>query len=205
METHGIMFCNACRNMLYLKTECTDTEKKLIHYCKNCNETYNNVKESVCVFDIEYQNDANSHQYMRNDLLLYDPTLPRLNSMDCINPSCVSNQHCKYSITCVTKNESSNVLTDKINENVKQLPNYNLSVKEFQNKMIITVNDVPETVNDEAQHEIFQSINDYLVSENYKCLPIKKNKKDILFIKYDEINLKYLYKCCNCFTCWKNK
>ena len=34
---------------------------------------------------------------------------------------------------------------------------------------------------------------------------VVKNEKDILFIKYDSINMRYLYKCCICSTHWKNK
>ena len=31
------------------------------------------------------------------------------------------------------------------------------------------------------------------------------NEKDILFVKYDSVNMRYLYKCCVCSTYWKNK
>ena len=34
---------------------------------------------------------------------------------------------------------------------------------------------------------------------------IVKNEKDILFVKYDAVNMRYLYKCCVCATHWKNK
>ena len=34
---------------------------------------------------------------------------------------------------------------------------------------------------------------------------VVKNESDILFIKYDSANMRYLYKCCVCATHWKNK
>ena len=34
---------------------------------------------------------------------------------------------------------------------------------------------------------------------------IKENSNEILFIKHDTINMKFLYKCCVCSTSWKNK
>ena len=34
---------------------------------------------------------------------------------------------------------------------------------------------------------------------------VVKNEKDILFVKYDSVNMRYLYKCCVCATYWKNK
>ena len=34
---------------------------------------------------------------------------------------------------------------------------------------------------------------------------VVKNSNDVLFVKYDTINMKYLYKCCVCSTSWKNK
>ena len=37
------------------------------------------------------------------------------------------------------------------------------------------------------------------------CSNIKTYKNDVIFIKYDANNLKYLYMCTNCLTSWKNK
>ena len=37
------------------------------------------------------------------------------------------------------------------------------------------------------------------------CSNIKTFENDIIFIKYDATNMKYLYLCTNCFTSWKNK
>ena len=45
-----------------------------------------------------------------------------------------------------------------------------------------------------------QNANQFVNVEN-----VVKNESDILFIKYDSANMRYLYKCCVCATHWKNK
>ena len=46
-------------------------------------------------------------------------------------------------------------LTDKLNENVKELSGYDAHVQPFQNKLIITVKNVPKTVDEEQQIKMF--------------------------------------------------
>jgi hypothetical protein len=36
-----------------------------------------------------------------------------------------------------------------------------------------------------------------------KVIPYEKPKKEVIYIKYDNINMKYLYICANCGTSWK--
>ena len=42
---------------------------------------------------------------------------------------------------------------------------------------------------------------------NEKCITNNKdsidNKKEVIFIRYDDINMKYIYLCCNCDFSWK--
>lgn len=38
---------------------------------------------------------------------------------------------------------------------------------------------------------------------NIKCNKCNPKENDVIYIKYDFINMKYLYFCCNCDTFWK--
>lgn len=37
------------------------------------------------------------------------------------------------------------------------------------------------------------------------CNKNKEQKKEVIYIKYDDTNLKFLYLCCHCKTIWKNE
>ena len=52
----------------------------------------------------------------------------------------------------------------------------------------------------EGSDKIMKNANQFVNVEN-----VVKNESDILFIKYDSANMRYLYKCCVCATHWKNK
>ena len=43
---------------------------------------------------------------------------------------------------------------------------------------------------------------DFVYSGNIKVSPLKELQKEVLFVKYDPENMKYLYMCVNCGTSW---
>jgi len=78
-------FCDTCHNMLYISVE----EDNLKHYCKNCNfsTTDNYATRAECIVETNHDvcESGNYKQYM-SKYIKYDPTLPRVNNIDC--PSC---------------------------------------------------------------------------------------------------------------------
>jgi len=123
-------FCPKCGNMYYLKLLNKD-EDKLIYYCRNCgNEdtslatNMNNlyISKTKIKKEMNYKNVINKYTKL-------DPTLPRINNIDCPNKECVSNNN--------SEGESKN-----------------------------------------------------------------NTSKDILYIRYDDKNMKYIYLCSHCDTVW---
>jgi hypothetical protein len=53
--------------------------------------------------------------------------------------------------------------------------------------------------------ELFQIKYDNFETNGYKLKIVKyeKPRKEVIYIKYDSINMKYLYICANCGTSWK--
>ena len=84
-------FCNSCDNMLYIRLLNEDSNK-LIYYCRNCGETYDEInEENICVVDSNINNKATSYLQDINEYTKLDPTLPRTQNIKCPNQSCISN------------------------------------------------------------------------------------------------------------------
>lgn len=83
-------FCDFCNNMLYVNI---NEAKDLLYYCKSCGKQEIQPKEqgSICVIDDNQINDTMKYSQYINKYLKYDPTLPRVDDMDCPNPTCNRN------------------------------------------------------------------------------------------------------------------
>lgn len=232
MESHGILFCKECKNCLRPKNKITKSGKsKLTYYCSKCNYYYDNKsKNKMVIYNISYKSDSIS-KYTENDYLKYDPTIPHLKSMACINPNCASNLNCKYSISFQYFKDTKDVrdynfedeLTLQLNNDLEKFRTYGLTVRNIaKNTYYVLFTKTTEGVTDadcqnmmsevytylntkkenktEGSDKVMKNANQFVNIEN-----VVKNESDILFIKYDSANMRYLYKCCVCATHWKNK
>ena len=235
MESHGILFCKECKNCLRPTNKTTKSGKtKLAYYCQKCSTYYNKKsKKKMVIYNISYQNDSIS-KYTENDYLKYDPTIPHLKSMSCINVNCASNLKCNYSInfqyfknkTELTDSNFEEELTLQLNNDLEKFRTSGLIVKNIgRNLYYVILTNVNDNTTDEECKNMMSEIYTYLMnktqtknisSEQEKntiaVVPqftnvekVVKNEKDILFVKYDSVNMRYLYKCCVCATYWKNK
>ena len=83
-----MFFCTNDNNMLYIKI---DKDEKLKYYCKLCLSEYklNELnKKDKCVYKQNYNTNSYSYVTHTNDNIFNDPTLPRINNLDCINKDC---------------------------------------------------------------------------------------------------------------------
>jgi DNA-directed RNA polymerase subunit M/transcription elongation factor TFIIS len=84
-------FCTECDNMYYLKIMDNDANS-LIYYCRNCgHENTTLTAENVCVSDTQIKRSEDQYSHIVNEYTKYDPTLPRINTIDCPNSKCASN------------------------------------------------------------------------------------------------------------------
>jgi len=124
-------FCKKCDNMYYLKIM-EDDESQLIYYCRNCGAEDNKLMDSLddmCVSKTYVTKQNADLSTLINQYTKLDPTLPRINTIDCPNKSCPSN----------------------------------------------------------------------LSEEN-----LDKKKNEIIYIRYDDSNIKFTYLCVNCDNIWRN-
>ena len=123
-------FCTVCENMYYIRL--TGEEKdKLTYYCRKCgneDDALISSLENICVSKTEIKTSTSSYDHILNKYTKLDPTLPRIQNIQCPNTACVTNVKSK---------------------------------------------EEPPT-------------------------------SDILYIRYDDANMKFVYICTHCDTVWKS-
>jgi DNA-directed RNA polymerase subunit M/transcription elongation factor TFIIS len=82
-----VKFCNLCNNLYFIKV---NENKDMVYYCKACGneEIQNKENGSILIMDDNKVDDATKYSQYMNKYLKYDPTLPRVNNIPCVNPQC---------------------------------------------------------------------------------------------------------------------
>jgi DNA-directed RNA polymerase subunit M/transcription elongation factor TFIIS len=133
-------FCENCGNMYYIRVSEEDDEQ-LIYYCRKCcteNKNIINNIENLCISKTHVKTTKQNYKNIINEYTKMDPTIPRINTIKCPNPDCLSNTND----------------TDKSKE----------------------------------------------TNTNSTC---KKNR-EIIYLRYDDENIKFIYLCCVCDKTWLN-
>jgi DNA-directed RNA polymerase subunit M/transcription elongation factor TFIIS len=87
-------FCPDCKNYLFLKTKSKgENGIDVINQCSNCN--YMQVvdmksRKSTCLYENNYNIDILQYLVRKKNLLKYDPTIPHIDFISCINKECPS-------------------------------------------------------------------------------------------------------------------
>lgn len=192
-------FCNICESMLYLKQE--NDENKLTYYCKFCDTEDDKPVDSEIYTQI-YNDEFKCNTLIDNKYIKHDVTLPRVKNIDCINKECISKKKNIIKLTNLDDNELSKEQINNIVINLLELTEY----PEKNYKLLdINLNEYYLEFNINSDYKIiFDKItqDDILHIEN---INITKIENEIIYIKYDNTNLKYNYICCNCLSNWTNK
>ena len=144
-------FCTECNNMYYLKIMDNDANS-LIYYCRNCGHVNDTLTaENVCVSDTQIKRSEDQYTHIVNEYTKFDPTLPRINTIDCPNSKCASNAS-------------------------ETGPSASASASETGPS----------------------------ASEAGPGAGTGKVEREIIYIRYDDTNMKYMYVCAVCNTQWKN-
>lgn len=188
-------FCTECHNMYYLKVRDDDGEtvsNTLIYYCRNCGHEENTNQEgSICVSDIELKRSEKKYTHAVNEYTRYDPTLPRINTIKCPNQECVSNQlgggggSSSGSKSSKSKSKSISSMKD-INKSVNNANKSAADALESAEKA--------QQIADELAQE---------AQEAHNTIDNNNSNREVIYIRYDDINMKYVYVCVNCNTTWK--
>ena len=192
-------FCTECHNMYYLKVSDDDSETVsniLIYYCRNCGyEEITSNEGSICVSDIELKRGEKKYTHAVNEYTKYDPTLPRINTIKCPNQECVSNQLGGGGSGQKSKTKSSSM--KEINNSVNSANKSAADALESAEK----AQQIADELAQEAKEtKITEKSN---LEEKHNMIDNGNSNREVIYIRYDDINMKYVYVCVNCNTTWK--
>ena len=207
-------FCPKCNFMLYTKLshEIEDDDSsplKLFNYCKNCGYQNEVEDDNKSVYKRNYENDFIADKILSNKYTIYDSALPRLN-LKCVNDQCITN-HSEMNddntvyIKNVPEEFEDEQFTSEFNQLLLEHMENILDIKRIQ-LTIAAVILKGDTNKEEFSEKIRIIIDGLDETSSLKGIEIdsdfKKPNREVLYIKYDPENMKYLYMCVNCGTSW---
>jgi hypothetical protein len=210
--------------MLYTKMmpiqESSDVQ--LSYYCKHCewveemklaeqeekksavaeNGSSDQQSESTCIYQRNYKEDYIVDRVISNKYTIYDYTLPRV-SYDCINQTCATNREFNSESSIYVTNIPPDYSDKQLSDMLDKL--LGVKMNEVQEKIRIQLTNLLIVLKDKKLVKNITAMIDNKVEDGYTLHveEYQKPKKEILYIKYDPINMKYLYICSNCGTSWK--
>ena len=216
-------FCKQCNFMLYTKLSPEDKDTansplKLSYYCKNCGYTEFVEDTNKTVYKRNYENDFIADKILNNKYSIYDSALPRLN-LKCVNTGCITNQCNISKNNTLFYNEVPEDISDNdLIENVKQILHAanldssevdvenDLSILRVQLTMFALIINKENIKTDTIKAAFEKGVSKLKETNKLKNITnydkFKMPKNEVLYIKYDPDNMKYLYQCVNCGTSW---
>jgi DNA-directed RNA polymerase subunit M/transcription elongation factor TFIIS len=185
--------------MYYLKIRDGDGENSLIYYCRNCgHEDMTLNSENVCVSDMQLRRSEQKYTYMVNEYTKYDPTLPRINTIKCPNQECLSN-------TATGGAGSSKKPVEEGTGTGTGTSKGTIKISKKKLQAAVEKKASAEAIEEGAATEVEAEAEAEAAKEVLASKPPTENDsmREIIYIRYDDINMKYVYLCVHCDTMWK--
>lgn len=198
-----MQFCPECNFMVYTKlskSEDGSEEVKLINYCKNCSWEGELEKTDDAIYKRNYENDFIADRILNNKYTIYDNALPRL-TIGCINKKCLTNLDINPDKTLIIDNLPETTEDSDIDSLLEE------SIKEgkvIEKKRLRLTSIALTTPSIKIRDELIEKYNNMTIDTNQLSTKIySKPDNEVLYIKYDPENMKYLYMCVNCGSSWQ--
>jgi hypothetical protein len=203
-------FCKVCRYYLYLEEVHPTKEEseigavsELRRVCRNCG--YYKKMDGGLILEIDLkEKTSEGYKILMNEFTKNDPTLPHVHNLRCPNRRCLSNKGRLYP-DVVDKPVSIPMKLDEVDEKGSPIAAPAASIPE-----IVEASEEPDeaiplgpspaaaaaaaSMNGGAGPDIESEDDDKGEVES-----------DVIYLKYDSVNMKYLYICNVCDTKWRSK
>ncbi len=192
-------FCPNCNFMVYTKLNENDSDNyQLTNYCKNCGWKGKSSSSDKCVYKRNYEKEFEADRIMRNKYTIFDNTLPRL-SLNCVNENCITNYSFKGKHSLIVDNIPEHyTLTDIKHvfiDNADLIDDY----KPLRVTSVVLI--LKESSNIQIIKDKYDNIQ--IEQQNLSVKDFDAPTPEVLYIKYDPNDMKYLYMCVNCSTSWQ--
>ncbi len=224
-------FCPKCGSLYFLKKASDNT---LLYDCRNCGNTEPRDTSDNCIFQSDIEgSDHMTNQMSQNPYVIRDPTLPRLSNVKCINDQCLTNSQDSQLVLVNSSNlkedEFLKFLETKGSGKIQEhrvldddITNYgeihtSLGNISILNRGVLDTNPIKllrfkdsETLQHVVDQLKAETGNDNLIPDQFvkdtdNNTPILSPiLREIISIKYDDVNMKYMYICSTCGSSWKN-
>ena len=199
-----MQFCPNCQFMTYTKLNVNSDGNVigLLAYCRQCAWEGTIDTNDKSIYKRNYQEDFVANRILTNKYTIFDVTLPRVD-YDCTNTNCVTNLDIDVDRALLYNDVSA----DLEDSEVKDAFYANVDKDDIESYYRIRLNSVLVVCKDVAAKNRLMKIYEDLSLDGTKVKNIEYTppKKEVLYIKYDNINMKYLYICACCGTSWKKK
>jgi len=177
-----------------------ETELTLINYCKNCSWKGVLPNTDEAIYKRNYENDFIADRILNNKYTIYDNALPRLN-IPCVSDNCITNLEDITGHAFIIHNLPETTVDKDINKMLTE----NSDGEKVINKIRLKLTSVViVTASENDKLELMDKYNNQNLDGNdLKTESYTKPKNEVLYIKYDPENMKYLYMCVNCGSSWQ--
>ena len=208
-------FCSNCHNMYYFKIrDSEEGSNSLIYYCRNCgNEDATLTSENICVSETQLRRSEQKFTHMVNEYTKFDPTLPRINTIKCPNQVCISNggNGQKGEEEDLAGGGRKKTVVEGEEKTVAAETGAAAAAAEKKKKPILKVKTkkveqaVEPTAAEKAPSPLPEKTPSPLPEAGLKLAERAGQSplREVIYIRYDDINMKYVYLCVHCDTTWK--
>ena len=188
--------------MYYLKISDEDGNigDTLIYYCRNCGHEDTTLSTTnICVSNMQLLTSEKKYTHIVNEYTKFDPTLPRINTIKCPNQECSSNGFAGG----VGKTAQANAMKaeEKASKATasKATANKTIAASKKDTKKKTGLEQVLE------EQEELQAEKQTQADKQTQALveTSGENNREVIYIRYDDTNMKYVYLCVHCDTTWR--
>ena len=181
--------------MLYIHS--TENTSGLRYVCRNCDYKEDDPNPKRVVYENYYTQQGSTFDINNNKYMRHDPTLPRMNTIKCINSKCVSNRGDlmgKALLMIPTSEENDRGIRELIASVSKSLGVSDVEVVDGDVEFIVVVG------GNEGIRAMYKALR-HRIQTSLEYIPVIEPR--IIFIKYEPEHIKYVYICEYCNSSWK--
>jgi DNA-directed RNA polymerase subunit M/transcription elongation factor TFIIS len=195
--------------MYYLKISDEDGNigDTLIYYCRNCGHEDTSLSTTnICVSDMQLLSSEKKYTHIVNEYTKYDPTLPRINTIKCPNQECSSNGFAGGVGKSATAEEKAMKAATKAAEKASKAAEKaaEKASKAASKKGQTKKTGLSQVLEEQAQAEMEATIAAEDAQQAQEQNETSgENNREVIYIRYDDTNMKYVYLCVHCDTTWR--